>query len=164
MSQRVRALKNQIKGLKEELESLQIKIEKEGLNEFLGYNESFKIDIDETLKTEQQEIEDINWLLKLESNHDILEKYICNLKKNIKLFKNILENAVDCGEHSNSKWIDGIIAEEKYNAPRTVGEEEVNYMALKDFILTMLENKENMKSQETDYPGRDDEIIWLKEK
>jgi len=45
-----------------------------------------------------------------------------------------------------------------------VGEEEVNYMALKDFILTMLENKENMKSQETDYPGRDDEIIWLKEK
>jgi hypothetical protein len=60
---------------------LQIKIEKEGLNEFLGYNESFKIDIDETLKTEQQETEDINWLLKLESNHDILEKYICNLKK-----------------------------------------------------------------------------------
>jgi len=81
LSQRVRGLKNQTKGLKEELESLQIKIEKEGLNEFLGYNESFKIDIDETLKTEQQETEDINWLLKLESNHDILEKYICNLKK-----------------------------------------------------------------------------------
>lgn len=193
LSQRVRALKNQTKGLKEELESLQIKIEEEGLNEFLGYNESFKIDIDETLKTEQQttpesetwkegykklfrsddkiigkliemETEDINRLLKLESNHDILEKYICNLKKNIKLFKNILENAADCGEHSSSKWIDGIIAEEKYNDPRTAGEEEVDYMALKDSTLTMLENKENMKSQETDYPGRDDEIIWLKEK